>query len=144
MEYQGEEQRKEEVNGTPHRRRVVDNITMDLFPPVEHTMVALIHLIHSDVKAVKQNVSDLDTKLDNHMKDETLELAEAIAAIMNKSFPEGDPHGHRRHHEASIKAAEDKAEFWKKMKEEISKYGLIGLIGWMSVVAWAAFVKGPQ
>jgi hypothetical protein len=118
---------------------------MPVFPPHPVSEVTvLIHLLHDDIKTVKSCVATLDGRLSKHMTDETLELAEAIATIMNKSFPEGDPHGHRRHHELSIKAAEDKAAFWKKMRDEISKYGLIGIIGWVAFVAWAAFVKGPR
>lgn len=131
----------------PLRRRVTDygDQDMPVFPPRHASEVTvLIHLLHDDIKSVKSGVTALDTRLSKHMTDETLELAEAIANIMNKSFPEGDPLGHRRHHELSIKAAEDKAAFWRKMRDEISKYGLIGIVGWLSFVAWAAFVKGPR
>jgi hypothetical protein len=65
-----------------------------------------------------------------------LELAEAIANIMNKAFPEGDSSGHRIHHEMAIKAAEAKAEFWEKMRFEIFRWGLIGFIGWVVVSLW--------
>ena len=145
MAYEGEEKRINQLHsGFNPGRRDFDRETMDLFPGIaENSIVALVQLIHQDVRSVKQNVGELDSKLDNHMKDETLELAEAIAMIMNKSFPEGDPHGHRRHHELSIKAAEDKAAFWKKMRDEITRWGLLGVLGWLSFVVWAAFVKGP-
>lgn len=131
----------------PPRRRSTDygDQPMPIFPPHPVSEVTvLIHLLHDDIKTVKTGVTALDSRLSKHMTDETLELAEAIAAIMNKSFPEGDPHGHRRHHELSIKAAEDKAAFWKKMRDEVAKYGLIGIVGWLAFVAWAAFVKGPR
>lgn len=130
-----------------YKRRATDygDEDMPVFPP-RHPSDAMIilSLLHEDVKTVKVAVTALDERLSKHMTDETLELAEAIADIMNKSFPEGDPGGHRKHHELSIKAAEDKAAFWRKMREEVSKYGLISLIGWLSFVAWAAFVKGPK
>ena len=129
-------------------RRSTDHIggqDMPVFPP-RHPSDAMIilSLLHEDVKTVKVSITALDDRLSKHMTDETTELAAAIADIMQKSFPEGDPSGHRKHHELSIKAAEDKAAFWKKMREEVSKYGLISLIGWLSFVAWAAFVKGPK
>ena len=135
------------MSDEPLRRRATDygDQDMPVFPPRHASEVTvLIHLLHDDIKTVKSGVTALDTRLSKHMTDETLELAEAIANIMNKSFPEGDPQGHRRHHELSIKAAEDKAAFWKKMRDEVAKYGLIGIIGWLSFVAWAAFVKGPR
>lgn len=72
------------------------------------------------------------------------ELAEAITKLMTDSFPEGDPAGHRRYHEASIKAAEDRAEFWKKMRFEVMKYGLPGFIGWVAYLIWQGVLQGPH
>lgn len=132
---------------TAFNRRATDygDQDMPVFPPKNPSEALMIlSLLHDDVKTVKVAVTALDDRLSKHMKDETLELAEAIASIMNKSFPEGDPSGHRKHHEASIKAAEDKAAFWKMLRNEVSKYGLIGIIGWVFVVAWTAFLKGPK
>lgn len=137
-----EDQRK-----PPESRRSTDygNQEMPIFKanPVSEVTV-LLSLLHDDVKTVKVGITALDTRLSNHMKDETLELAEAIASIMNKSFPEGDPLGHRKHHELSIKAAEDKAAFWKRMRDEVTRWGLLGVLGWLSFVAWTAFIKGPR
>ena len=94
------------------------------------------------VQQVHTSVQSLDTRLSEHMKDETLELAQAVAALMIKSFPEGDGDGHRRHHEAVIKQAEEKAEFWKKMVTKLSEWGLIGFAGWLLYAMWDAVLRG--
>ena len=98
-------------------------------------IIFLLQVVHDKIEA-------MDTKLSQHIHDETLVLAEEIAHLMNKSFPHGDSEGHRAYHEASIKRAEANAEFWSKMRFEISKWGLIGFSGWfigmVAVSIWKA------
>jgi hypothetical protein len=93
---------------------------------------------------INHQISDMRTELSDHMRDETAELAKSVAAMMHEAFPGGDPVGHRKHHEAVIKAAEAKAAFWQDMSRSLARWGLIGFSGWLIYVAWAAFVKGPQ
>jgi hypothetical protein len=143
MDYDGTEKRTSQ--GDNIGRRITDKEDMDLFPAVhEHSVIALVQLIHNDVKNVKLSLNALDDKLDGHMRDETTQLAEAIASIMNKSFPEGDPHGHRKHHELAIKAAEDKAAFWQDIASSTAKWGLFGFFTWLVYAAWKAFLLGPK
>jgi hypothetical protein len=92
------------------------------------------------LQVVHDKIESMDEKLSNHINDEPLTLAEEIAKLMNKSFPQGDPEGHRAYHEASIKAAGDRAEFWKQMRMEISKWGLIGMLGWGITLIWKRLV----
>jgi len=82
------------------------------------------------LKVVYDKIDTMDTKLTQHIHDETSSLAEEIASLIIKSFPEGDPDGHRKDHELSIKRAKASADFWEKMRFEISKWGLIGFTGW--------------
>lgn len=107
-------------------------------------LLAIVQNIHDDVKSLHTNVSALDQRLTRHMTEETMELAQEIARLMSAAFPEGDPTGHRKHHEAVIAKAESRAKFWQKMLEEITKYGLIGLLGWLAITAWSAFLQGPH
>ena len=101
----------------------------------QDAIILLLRVVHDKIEA-------MDVKLSQHIHDETLTLAEEIAHLMNKSFPQGDPEGHRAYHEASIKRAEANAEFWSKMRFEISKWGLIGFLGWfigmVAVSIWKA------
>jgi len=104
------------------------NEEMEIHQPFSDRMdrdaiIMLLKIVHDKIEA-------MDVKLTRHIHDETLTLAEEIAHLMNKSFPQGDPEGHRAYHEASIKRAEANADFWEKMRFEISKWGLIGFTGW--------------
>jgi hypothetical protein len=69
---------------------------------------------------------------------------ESVHHALDAAFPDGDPEGHRRHHEAVIKKAEESAEFWATMRKEIGKWGLISVIGFLAVSAWQSFLQGPH
>lgn len=84
-------------------------------------------------------VRDTAHELRAHAEGETIRIA-AIAA----GFPDSDPDGHRRYHEAEIKRIERRADFWQKMRLELAKWGLIGFIGWAAVALWQQALKGPQ
>ena len=66
-----------------------------------------------------------------------------IAAILD-GFPNKDPRGHHDAHISWIEDARAKKEFWTKLVAEVTKYGLIGLLGWLLTLVWAAAVKGPK
>ena len=95
------------------------------------------------IRQVYDKIHEMDSKLTTHITDETLILAEEIAKLMNSAFPAADPDGHRLYHEAQMRAAEDRADFWKKMRFEIAKYGLLGFLGWavgvIAVAVWARY-----
>jgi len=99
-------------------------------------LMTLIQQIHDSQMA-------LDKKLSEHMISEPVEIGEKIAGLMQAAFPEGDPEGHRRHHELVIAQAEEKAEFWKAMRKEIGKWGLIGVLSFIVVAIWHSFLQGP-
>lgn len=105
----------------------------------------------SEFEAVSQLIERLmermdryDERLAAHMENETVEMKAMLQEALHASFPEGDADGHRRHHEALIRKAEESAEFWAKMKLEIYKYGLFGFLGWAGYALWQAFLKGPK
>jgi hypothetical protein len=102
-----------------------------------HEMLELIRIIHN-------NQAEMDRKLTLHMKNETQELAEAITKLMSEAFPQGDPYGHRKHHEMVIQQAEERAAFWRTMRVELGKWGLVGFAGWAVYALWQAFLQGPR
>ena len=88
---------------------------------------------------LNEAVRDTANELRAHADGETARIA-AIAA----GFPDGDPDGHRRYHEAEIKRIERRADLWQKMRLELAKWGLIGFLGWAAVALWQQALKGPQ
>ena len=96
------------------------------------------------MKQVHEKIDIMDKKLTQHMTDETLVLAEEIAKLMNSAFPGSDPQGHRVYHESQMQAIADRAAFWKMMRNEVARYGIIGVLGWLAYTAWIAFLRGPK
>ena len=84
-------------------------------------------------------VRDTANELRAHADGETARIA-AIEA----GFPDGDPDGHRRYHEAEIKRIEARVEFWSKLRLSVTQWGLVGFIGWVLVSLWHEFLKGPK
>jgi len=93
---------------------------------------------------INHQISEMRTELSDHMRDETAELAKSVAVMMKEAFPEGDPVGHRRHHEAVIRKAEASAKFWTDMGGSVAKWGIFGFLTWLVYAAWQALLKGPQ
>jgi hypothetical protein len=67
---------------------------------------------------------------------------EAIRRIddLHKAFPGGDWEGHRRYHEAIIRKMEDRAQFYKDLRNELAKKGLWALLVMLGIALWA-YVK---
>ena len=101
-------------------------------------------LVVTLVKTALVQLSEMRSELHAHMKSEPQEVADIMDEKMRSAFPNGDLAGHRVAHEAAIQAALDRAEFWRKMSFEITKYGLFGVLGWLAYVAWQAFLQGPH
>jgi hypothetical protein len=67
-----------------------------------------------------------------------------VEDAMHSAFPFGDSDAHRKVHESYIREAEERAEFWKNMREELVKYGLLAFIGFAGIALWTHFLKGPH
>ena len=99
-------------------------------------MLELVKTIQVDVSAMQETLSD-------HIATEPKEWALVLENLMKKSFPAGDPDGHRKAHEAQIQEILDRAQFWKTLRMEAAKYGVLGVLGWLLYHAWVAFLHGP-
>ena len=97
----------------------------------------LVQSIHADVRSMREELA-------THISNEPEDWAKVIKKISESAFPDGDADGHRKAHEAQMNAIMNRAEFWRKMAFEITKYGLIGVIGWLAFHAWLAFLRGPK
>lgn len=91
-----------------------------------HNDAIMIELI----KTIQDDVKEIQTTLNNHIYTEPKQWVEVIDSLIKEAFPQGDAEGHRRHHEAVIKAAEKKAQFWTDMADSTAKWGLAGFGVW--------------
>jgi len=103
----------------------------------ESAVLDLLHIVLNEQR-------EIDHKLTQHIIDETAEFQKILGAAQAVAFPMGDPVGHRRHHEAVIKAAEDRAKFWETLRGELAKWGMLGFLGFAIVALWRSFLQGPK
>jgi hypothetical protein len=103
----------------------------------EDSMIELIKQIH-------ESQMNLDARLTTHMTQEPVEIAKAIASMVSSGFAGGDLVGHRLEHEAAISKTLEKAELYKKLRLELAKLGLFGLLSWAAYALWHAFLLGPS
>ena len=99
-------------------------------------LLVLVQQVHADVQIFSK-------RLDEQRHEDALALAAAVVALTLKAFPEGDADGHKKAHEAQMAAVEARAEFWQKLLFEVTKYGVFGVVGWLALKIWTAFLAGP-
>jgi hypothetical protein len=93
-------------------------------------------------RGIVQQVSEIHTELKNRRMDGKEDIELAVANIVTRSFPEGDPEGHKRYHEAVIKQQEAKADLYRFLLKEGLKYGLITCLCWIGYSIWQGFILG--
>lgn len=71
------------------------------------------------------------------------EMRVAIARIddIARGFPDNDPDGHRRAHEAIILKANERAALYRALREELVKKGLWALLVVLGIALWQ-YIKG--
>lgn len=97
-------------------------------------ILATVNIINAEVKAVRElrvEVDAIQQSLDAHL--------EEAPKLYRSAFPEGDPDGHRRYHESLLKAAEERAEFWKRMRikaGEMTVWAFLACISAVLIYYW--------
>jgi hypothetical protein len=94
-----------------------------------------MRLIDKRIDELQERMSAIVTLVGKYM--------ETHNHVMN-AFPAGDIVGHKEAHEAWIKETERRSEFWRTLKLELTKWGLIGFSGWLIIQLWTGALKGPQ
>lgn len=63
-------------------------------------------------------------------------LYSACQETLASTVPDGDHDGHRRYHEAVIKKMEARAKLWQDVSSSVTKWGVIGILGWVGMSMW--------
>jgi hypothetical protein len=113
-----------DITQNPDRRKTNDDI------------MNLIVQMFVELRLMRTEYKDLRIELSNHIKDEMM--------ILTHAFPDGDPDGHRRAHEAWVLKAESQAKVWEDLKLSVIKWGVIGFLGFLAVAGWKLFLQGPK
>jgi len=76
-------------------------------------------------EGIERRVCDSE---DHKKLEESVEDIHEMLIDLKTAFPNGDFDGHRRAHEAMIKAAEAQERFWENVKLDVVKKGVWGTI----------------
>lgn len=104
----------------------------------QETMYDIAHQLAAEFRVEISKLNDRIGALTDSVTSYTEKQADAL-----HGFPNDDPDGHRRHHEAEIQAALDRGEFYRKLRFELAKWGLIGFAGWVVFQLWQGLLHGP-
>ena len=101
----------------------------------------------NDVNAALMHLIEELTEQVHEMRAETLaqdrkrqeDRDALVARLLAECFPDGDQAAHRKYHENLIRRGEEQLAFWKKMREALVQWGLIGFAAWFVYFAGHAF-----
>lgn len=99
-------------------------------------------LLH--IRELQVNVKALDEKMTYHHGVFREEVEKSVERVYATAFPDGDPLGHRKHHELVIQREEARVKFWNEMLLGASKWAGMGVLAFLAHAAWVAFLKGPK
>lgn len=96
---------------------------------IDNSAIGLLRLIHEDIQALnsrQQRQDDrqdaADARMETHMASE-----EATFARIMGAFPDG-PERHCEAHQAMIAAARAQEQFWRDLRVDVAKKGILGLL----------------
>jgi len=99
--------------------------------------------ISEDVSETLAVMRSLDAKLTEHMAREENTLEEMLKRI-STAFPNADLPAHRMYHEEVMVAIQERADLRRSLIKSVATFGVLGILGWLCLVAWQAFLHGPQ
>lgn len=96
------------------------------------------------IKQLQATTKELSAKMAYHHAVFREEVEKSVERVYVSAFPDGDPDGHRRHHELVIKREEERVKFWQEMRVAAAKWAGLGLLGFAVTAIWTQLLKGPH
>ena len=134
-EYDGSERRTDDRRGEAGIVLRAVDATQKMLEAHNVEEVERMWLIDARIDDMQERMGSIVTLVGKYM--------ETHNHVMN-AFPGGDIIGHKEAHQAWIRETERRAEFWRNMKMELAKWGLIGFTGWVLIQLWTGALKGPS
>ena len=103
-----------------------------------HKRLVGIEGIAETLGEIYKSTQHTDRRLTDLMLSVSSYIAKQEQAI--KGFPNDDPDGHRKAHEAMITSAQRKAAFYSMMLHEVSKWSIFGVLTGLATAVWL-FIK---
>lgn len=124
----------------PERRS--DNITLEVINTMRQWLEDHKEEMLGQTRRIEERLEQLSASTLAVVNEQNKALKE-IHAMFQAAFPKGDGAAHCRTHEALERKQEEEKEFWLDIKKKVIGWAGTAIIGWVAVVLWAAFVKGP-
>jgi hypothetical protein len=134
-DYEGQERRRDDRRGEAGIILRTMDATQKLLATHNTEELERMRLLDARINDMSERMTSIVLLIEKYM--------ETHNHVLN-AFPAGDIVGHKEAHEAWLKETERKAEFWRTMKVELAKWGLIVFAGWVLVQLWTGALKGPQ
>ena len=90
------------------------------------------------IQNVDAVVKELDEKMTYHHSIFREDVEKAVEKVYVSAFPDGDPTGHRKHHELVIQREEERIAFWHEMRMAAAKWAGLGILGFLGTAVWIA------
>jgi hypothetical protein len=136
--WDGADRRSIPIHVLTHVSEVMDQFRQEekeRHKKLDEDMQARFELIEDRFDLIEGKLSHITHSIDAFM---------ARTENVIEGFPGKDPDGHRRAHEEWLSESRAKKEFYEKLKQELAKYGLLALVGWIGLLIWNGFLRGPQ
>lgn len=102
------------------------------------TLLALLSKNQESHQQTLEKLGELSAKLNAHIENEPISLANAVAegvkAAMADAFPKGEPIPHREWHQRSIDAKRKMRDGIRNLVFEILKWAAIAMLGWLGLL----------
>ena len=93
-------------------------------------------LLH--IQELQLSVKELKSQMTYHHEIFRGEVEKSVEKVYVSAFPDGDPTGHRRHHELVIQREEERIAFWHEMRMAAAKWAGLGILGFLAAAVWIA------
>lgn len=115
-------------------RAEVDGALSELHRRIESIEATqqMIHKIYERTERTDERVSNLVVSFSSY----AAKQEDAISG-----FPDNDPDGHRRAHEAMIALAQRRARFYDMALSEATRWGMLGVLGFLAASVWFYVVE---
>jgi hypothetical protein len=134
-DYEGQERRHDDRRGEEGIILRTMDATQKLLATHNTEELERMRLLDARINDLSERMTSIVVLIEKYM--------ETHNHVLN-AFPGGDLIGHKEAHQAWIEETKRRAEFWRNLKTELAKWGLIGFTGWVLLQLWTGALKGPQ
>ena len=103
-----------------------------------------------DYEVLVAAVRSLDARLGREHAENRTDTADFKREVREKldelrsAFPDEDPEGHRRFHDALIAESEARKAFWSDLRARLLEKGIWAVVVFLATAAWFYLIRGPQ